>query len=51
MDYIQKAIEESYQIFLKKLPNETNRFNIFLIIPSQQKLLLIKNSTWFYRNI
>ena len=43
MDYIQKAIEESYQIFLEKLPNEQIDSYI-LIIPSQQKLLLIKNN-------
>jgi len=43
MDCIQKAIEESYQIFLEKLPNEQIDSYI-LIIPSQQKLLLIKNN-------
>ena len=43
MDYIQKALEKSYQIFLEKLPYEKIDQYI-LIIPSQQKLLLIKNS-------
>ena len=42
MDYIKKAIEKSHQIFLEKLPNEQIDLCI-LIIPSQQKLLLIKN--------
>ena len=42
MDYIQKAIEKSHQIFLEKLPNEQIDLYI-LIISSQQKLLLIKN--------
>ena len=42
MDYIQKAIEKSHQIFLEKLPNEQIDPYI-LIISSQQKLLLIKN--------
>jgi hypothetical protein len=43
MDYIQKALEKSCQIFLEKLPYEKIDQYI-LIIPSQQKLLLIKNS-------
>ena len=43
MDYIQKAIEKSNQIFLEKLPNEQIDSYI-LIIPSHQKLLLIKNN-------
>ena len=43
MDYIKKALEKSCQIFLEKLPYEKiNQY--ILIIPSQQKLLLIKNS-------
>jgi len=43
MDYIQKALERSCQIFLEKLPYEKIGQYI-LIIPSHQKLLLIKNS-------
>ena len=42
MDYVKKAIEKSHQIFIEKLPNEQIDLYI-LIIPSQQKLLLIKN--------
>ena len=43
MDYIQKALERSCQIFSEKLPYEKIGQYI-LIIPSHQKLLLIKNS-------